>query len=436
MTVKRRLGALRAAPIIAACTIALSVTGCAADSVSRSASSGKSAASPSALAGGEHAQWLIAGPNYPLSAEQRATTNPAVTLANLQSAISVLESRASSGADATAAYQLSAALLQRAQILGRASDLDTAREWAELAVAEGASDPNAWLALAGAQAAVHRFEAATQSLAKAKSLGLAAEVSAGLERDIRVALGDYQALTDELRQAAQPVGDFAVLAHRADLLLLQGDLRGASLWLRTAQDFYHDVSPLPLAWLYSQQGIALLRFGHVAEARLFFAAAHQRLPTYYLATEHLAECEAKLGNLDRARELYAQVIEQTDNPEFMAALAELERRAGRSAQASDWAARADAGFRRLVQQDEAAYAAHAVDFWLNQPEANAEVLALARRNSERRADLASLILAVRAEFKWGQAGRGCALISRIDRLQLQPPEMQELEAFRSRCPAG
>lgn len=78
-----------------------------------------------------------------------------------------------------------------------------------------------------------------------------------------------------------------------------GDLPGASFWHRSAQDFYRDVSPFHLAWLYTQQGIAILRHGDFKSAQPFFAAALARLPSYYLAAEHLAECEMELGQLDQ-----------------------------------------------------------------------------------------------------------------------------------------
>ncbi|MBD8526178.1 tetratricopeptide repeat protein [Pseudomarimonas arenosa] len=381
--------------------------------------------------------WLIVGPRYPLSAGQRVTTDPTLLIGNLQSSISALQQRMQQQPDdVTAASQLSAALLQRAQIIGRQDDTEQALLIAERAVQMAPESAPAWRALATAQAALHRFTAAELSLQKAHAFGLSAEQVLPLQRDIQVAKGDYSGLKSDLDSASRPVGEFAALAHRADLLLLQGDLRGASLWLRTAQDLYHDVNPLPLAWLYTQQGIALLRFGRVSEARVFFAAAHQRLPAYYLATEHLAECEALLGNLDQARKLYVQVIEQTGNPEFMAALADVEQRAGDDSEAQRWRSAADSGFHRLLARDEAAYAAHAIEFWLEQGRLSEEVAALARRNVERRSDLGSLILNAQVEFALGQTERGCRLISRIDAAGLQPPELQDVAGFRPLCSAG
>lgn len=423
-------------PMVAGALLSLALAACSSVPPAPSGQAAKIDRGPATSSETIDRVWLIAGPRYPLSREQRATTDPALTLGNLQSRITVLQRQLEERQDGMAAAQLSAALLQRGQILGRLDDQPLALHWAEQAVAWRSDAAETWLAQASAQAALHRFGPAQASLKQAMALGLPAAASIGLQRDISVALGDYQSLSRDFEQAALPDGDFGTLTHRADLLLLKGDLRGASLWLRTAQDFYHDVNPLPLAWLYTQQGIALLRFGQIEEARVFFAAAHQRLPTYFLATEHLAECETLLGNFDEARKLYVQVVEQTGNPEFMAALAELEQQVGDEVRAKDWRDLADQGFQDLVTRDEAAHAAHAVEFWLETGRTDEEVLALARRNAERRADLASLILAARAEFALGAAERGCSLMARIDQTGLQPPELTEVEHYRPRCAVG
>ena len=108
--------------------------------------------------------------------------------------------------------------------------------------------------------------------------------------------------------------DFHALAFEAYLLGLRGDAAGSEALYRRAQDAYADSSPVGLAWLYVQQGAALLEAGDPARARPFFEAARQRLPAYTLATEHLAETEALLGNDDRAGDLYREAIAASDDP--------------------------------------------------------------------------------------------------------------------------
>jgi tetratricopeptide (TPR) repeat protein len=295
--------------------------------------------------------------------------------------------------------------------------------------------PDLHLVHAAALSAFHRFAEAEEALARAQVAGGSENVLARLRRDVWMAQGRYDRLQDDFARSGEPVGDFYELAHRADLRLMQGDLQGASHWYRAAQDLYHDVDPLPLAWLYSQQGIALLRHGRFEQAKPFFEAAYQRLPDYYLASEHLAECEAQLGNAGRARELYRAVIAQTGNPEFMAALADLEEQAGNAEIAA--AARKDAedAYRALLDRQRAAYAQHAAEFLLDVGRAD-EALALARDNLVLRQDVGSLILMASAAAAAGQSVEACSAARRARATGLQPPELGEIAGIETTCKAS
>jgi tetratricopeptide (TPR) repeat protein len=184
--------------------------------------------------------------------------------------------------------------------------------------------------------------------------------------------------------------------------------------------------------LYTQQGIALLRHGRVAQAKPFFEAAYQRLPDYYLASEHLAECEAQLGNTGRARELYRAVIAQTGNPEFMAALADLEEQMGNAEIAAATREDAEDGYRALLHRQHAAYAQHAAEFLLDAGKAD-EALALARDNLALRQDVGSLILIARAAAAAGHPAEACAAAARVRASGLAPPEIGEIAAIEVSC---
>lgn len=369
---------------------------------------------------------------YPLSPAQRVTTDAAIYLGNLDARIEVLQSDVDTGRQPSRRAALAAGLLYRYRILGRLADAEAALALAEQAVVESSANADAWLTLASARSAFHLFSAAEQALQQARAMGAAAERWQPLQRDLQVALGDYAALAEDFAHSDQPVADFYELAHRADLRLLLGDLGGASFWYRTAQDLYIDVDPVPLAWLYTQQGIALLRHGDFAAARDFFAAAYARLPQYYLAAEHLAECEHALGNLDRARALYREVIAQTGNPEFQAALAAVERDAGNQEVADAALAAAERGYRDLLARHPAAYAQHAAEFFLERGQAE-QALQLALQNAELRRDVGSLILRARSEAAAGQFDQACASVKVIADLPVQPPELGELAELRQRC---
>lgn len=372
--------------------------------------------------------------NYPLAPEQRATTSSAIYLGNLDARIDVLDGELQRSGDAGVRGNLAGALLLRFRIVGRVADGERALALSAQAAADAPDVPDLHVVHAAALSAFHRFADAERALTQAQTTGASPQAIASLRRDLLMAQGRYDLLSDDFARSGEPVADFYELAHRADLRLMQGDLDGASRWYRTAQDFYNDVDPLPLAWLYAQQGIALLRHGHYEQARRFFAAAHQRLPEYYLASEHLAECEYRLGNLQRARELYRAVIAQTGNPEFMAALAELEEHDGHAAEAAASRRDAEAGYRALLARHPAAYAQHAAEFLLDigKPQ---EAVTLARENLTLRQDVGSLILMATTAEAAGARSEACAAVARTHATGLKPPEVAEIEQLRIDCGA-
>lgn len=356
---------------------------------------------------------------YPASTRQRVTTSADLYIGNLEARVQELERRA--GADDRARVELAATLLLRAQILGGLEDAPRALELARAAsVADGGAV--AEQVLAAAATALHHFDEAAAALQRAEAQGAD---TGPARRDLALALGRYDELGAEFRRASEPSADFRELAFRADLRLLAGDPGGATLWYRSAQDLYHDVDPLPLAWLYTQQGIALLRHGDCAAARVFFAAAVARLPQYYLAAEHLAECEAALGDLESARSRYLAVIAQTGNPEFMAALADVEAARGDGAAAQRLRAQADHGFQRLLASQPAAWGQHAAEFYLDIGRSD-DAHALALANARLRQDLGSLILLARTAAAVGDLELACRQRAQVLATGLRPPELAEL----------
>ncbi|MGE4069960.1 MAG: tetratricopeptide repeat protein [Lysobacterales bacterium] len=369
---------------------------------------------------------------YPLSAQQRATTSEDIYLGNLQARIEVLDQQLASAPSAAVQAQLAAALLLRFRVLGQLAD---GERGLELATSASQLDPDladAQLILASALSTFHRFDEAMAALERAAVVGADAARLATTRRDLLMAQGRYQQLADDFARSAEPVADFYELAHRADLRLLQGDPAGASQWYRAAQDLHQDVDPLPLAWLYVQQGIALLRHDQITPAREFFAAAHARLPHYALATEHLAECEFLLGHHDRARQLYVAVIEQTDNPEYRAALARVEEASGHPDRAQAERELASRGYQDLLQRHRAAYAQHAAQFFLDIGDVDRAWL-LAQENLQLRSDLGSLILYAQAAEQSKQPRQACAALVRIQGSGLQPPELAGLTRLQDRC---
>lgn len=379
------------------------------------------------------------GPSWPATPAEVPTTSGDIYLGNLDARIAVLEAALGRAELAPAARaqlrtSLAGALYHRYRIRATLPDAEAALAALDAALADVPRDAAALRLRATVRAGFHQFDAARADLAAARAAGAPAASLAEAEREIALGTGRYAELAEPLATSTRTDGDLYELAFRGNLRLQQGDLAGASAQFRRAQALYADSSPVPLAWLHLQQGIALLRHGDHAGANRFFRAAHERLPGYTLATEHLAETEAALGRLDSARALYERVIADTGSPEFLDALAGVERAAGNSARAAELDARAAAGWDAWVARHPAAFAQHAIPYYLEQRKP-ARALELARANIALRQDVGSWILLAQAADAAGDASLACSARASALASGMQPPELAELSDMEARCAA-
>ena len=101
------------------------------------------------------------------------------------------------------------------------------------------------------------------------------------------------------------------------------------------------------------------------QAQRYFAAAHERLPQYFLATEHPAETELLLGNALRAVSLYQQVSEQTKNPLFYLGLVKAQHALSNLAAAEQAQVLAQSGFDKWLEEKNWPRLQHSVEYFFN-----------------------------------------------------------------------
>lgn len=359
------------------------------------------------------------------------TTAGTIYLHNLDARVDTLTRRVAENSAPEDIEKLLGATWHRFRVVGRIEDAERA-----LALVSEPQSPLSGSARGNFLHAVvlagfHRFREAESALQRAETMGYETADLARQRADLLVALGRYEELDEDFRRSGELVGDFDTLAHRADLRVLMGDLAGAERQYWAAQSLYRDINPVPLAWLHTQMGIALLRFGQIERAAEFFSAAVERLPGYYLAEEHLAECEFLLGRLEQSRARYLRVIESTGQPEFMAALAEVESARGDHAAAAEWNRRADLAFRRLIDRHGLAFAQHAAEFFLAQGDL-ATAQRLADDNLALRQDAGSWLLQAEVALASEDRRTACNALDKIRSARLAPPELIEL-APRAGC---
>jgi tetratricopeptide (TPR) repeat protein len=358
---------------------------------------------------------------WPISPALYRTTSGATYLHNLDARIATLRERLAAQDSGADRERLAASLYQRYRLRGVLADAEGALALLEAGVASADGHVLQAAVLAG----FHRFAEAEAALQRAAAAGADAAAVRRQRADLLVALGRYADLAEDFAASAMPTADFDQLAHRADLRVLLGDLVGAERQYLAAQSQYQDSNPVPLAWLHTQFGIALLRFGQTERAADFFAAAVERLPGYYLAEEHLAECEFLLGRVEAARARYRRVVADTGNPEFIAALAEVEQALGNTAEATALRTRAAAGYAALIARHGSAFAQHGAEFYLERGEP-AQALQLARDNRALRADIGSELLLAETAEAAGVHAEACAALQRARASGLRPPELGAL----------
>jgi hypothetical protein len=378
------------------------------------------------------AEVAVAG-RWPASQDQLPTTDGAIYLGNLDQRIVVLDALYQRKPDAATAASLAGAYYHRYRIRGALADAERAFVLADAALAADKPDPGHFVLRATLRSGFHRFAEATADLDAAQALGVPADKLSASRRDIAMSRGEYGVLRGSVDSTASHKDrDFDALAFDAHLRELHGDATGAGELYARAQDAYADSSPVPLAWLYVQQGAALLEAGHPQQAQPFFAAAHARLPGYTLATEHLAETEALLGNPGRARVLYRDAIAASEDPAFIDALARLEQQAGNKVVAARLARHARQGWEARITKHPAAFAGHAVDYFLDHDDPR-RALTLARENLELRRDIDSLVLLARAADAAGDLQQACATWHEARATGLSPPRLRELAGLGQRC---
>ena len=184
----------------------------------------------------------------------------------------------------------------------------------------------------------------------------------------------------------------------------------AAALLEAAEKRYHAGAPTMHAWLKLQRGLVALDRGRFDEALAMYRLASDALDGWWLIDEHIAEVLHLSGKTPEAKQLYEKIIERTGNPEFMDALAVIERELGNNENANKLRLKARAIYeQRLITFPEAA-AGHALDHYLLDPADAKLALSLAQKNFETRPYGESAIALAKAWMLSGKPERAVPII--------------------------
>jgi tetratricopeptide (TPR) repeat protein len=162
----------------------------------------------------------------------------------------------------------------------------------------------------------------------------------------------------------------------------------------------HDLdttSPFPAAAVWFARGLMWSeQAGDPRRGAAMYALALREVPSYVPANLHLAELDAARGDTDDALAHLERIVAISRDPESLALLGTLHRRAGDAARGAQEIAQARARFEDLLQRHPLAFADHAAEFYLDAGADPERALYWARINLLARETRRAYTLAIRA----------------------------------------
>jgi tetratricopeptide (TPR) repeat protein len=265
----------------------------------------------------------------------------------------------------------------------------------------------AHVARARALAAAHEFVDAEVELDLAARLGAEAPAVARERGALFLATGREDEAAALLSVAEEsPPPD---LVMRAEVVARLGDATGADRLFETARDLYHDVSPFAVAWMDFERARSFEQEGDASRARSYLREAVTVLPCFAHAATHLAALEPP----EAASRVLDPLAATSDDPDVVAAQADVLRRRGQDREARATAGRAAARYEEVLARLPRAYADHAARFYLGMGGDVVRALDLARANAQNRPTDEAIDLWLTAAQAAGSRDAMCAAAVRV-----------------------
>ena len=232
--------------------------------------------------------------------------------------------------DAPRLWSRKAAVAKRyldwAMLTGDLDLYERARRWSEDAARVAGSTPLPLMLRARTRQGVHRFREAGGDLQR---IGAIYRDQPGVEAqrlsmlgDVAMQSGHFVVAAREYERALRTDRNFSVLSRVAYFALSTGDdARADELYEEAASRLRTDETRRR-SWLALQRGVVDLERGRLRQALAHYRVADAYFSGWWLVEEHLAEVLAKLGEVDEAVARYRNVVEKTQKPDLMDALAQ------------------------------------------------------------------------------------------------------------------
>jgi len=322
-------------------------------------------------------------PAAPTALDERASTHGDIALANLDGLIE-------QAAGEPGSIDL---LLLRGQFLADHEVLDQVAALTE-PQHEGAGQ---LLRRAHARAAAHRFYEAGLDLDAAQRAGASPDAVRAQRASLQVALGHADDTLPGLRAQAARRPGFGSNCALALAEAAVGHIEAADALYAAALRDLDTTSPFPSAAVWFARGLMWSeQAGDPQRGAAMYVEALRRVPSYVPANLHLAELEAARGDTTGALAHLERIVAISRDPESLALLGTLHRRAGEAALGAREIEQARDRFEELLQRHPLAFADHAAEFFLEAGADPERALYWARINLLARETRRAYTLAIRA----------------------------------------
>jgi tetratricopeptide (TPR) repeat protein len=306
--------------------------------------------------------------------------------------------------DARAHHRLGDAYIQKARETGDAKYFALAEEALRKALTIAPASSGAVRHLAYVLYSRHAFQEAATEARNAIALDPDDSHAHGILGDALLEVGQYAEAEHAYERMAALDLDLYALSRRSGLRSLHGDVEGAIADLeRAIEDGKAAGRPAEsIAWAQWQLGVERGNVGRLEAAEAGYQAALTTYPGYHRALAGLGHVRAAQGRDAEAVALYRRAIEVLPQPDYVAALGDLQARMGRGDEARRQYELVEY-IGRLSTLNQVLYNRELATFYLDHDMKLDAALTLARQELDVRRDIYAHDLLAWALYKNGQA---------------------------------
>jgi tetratricopeptide (TPR) repeat protein len=318
------------------------------------------------------------------------------------------------GEDWLIRMHLANALFDRASLTHRIEDYTRVDDVLDEAFAIVADGSGPLMVAARFNISIHRLELAEHYLDKVDRRAVPRRDDALLAKMMRGQIALQRGQYDEAYAALSEVAEVVPSVAAVELALYHaktGDLDRAEPMLAEALERTPAKDPRRRAWIMLQLGILALDRGAPLVALEHLMGADAEVDGWWLVQEHLADAHDRLGNHAQAIAILEGLVESTELPQHMDALALVYRHAGRESDASAMIDRAAAAWERQLAAFPESATGHALQHELQFGDAG-RALELALANHALRPGGDAAVALARAYMKSGRASEALEVAER------------------------